>query len=176
MASQRSTGIVFSDRYLQHNSNPYRLASGNTLPFVEPVDHPSNPRLVERTKKLLDYTGLSAELERVEPYPATPEDLAAFHPLDYVERIREISASGGGDAGQGAPIGADSYEIALLAAGGVMAAVDAVMRGRRSAVLRAGSPARTSRRGEQGARFLHLRKCRGRARATLSDDTASSGS
>ena len=127
MAIERSTGLVFSDRYLQHNTNPYRLVSGATLPFVEPVDHPSNPRLVERTKKLLDYTGLAKELVRVDPYLATPDDLAPFHPTDYVDRIREISESGGGDAGQGAPVGADSYEIALLAAGGVMAAVDAVM-------------------------------------------------
>ncbi|MGA7669003.1 MAG: class II histone deacetylase [Nitrolancea sp.] len=124
-----STGLVFSDRYLQHNTNPYRLPSGATLPFVEPVDHPSNPRLVERTKKLLDYTGLSKELVRVDPYLATPDDLSSFHPIDYVDGIRQISESGGGDAGQGAPVGADSYEIALLAAGGVMAAVDAVMNG-----------------------------------------------
>ncbi len=63
MASEKSTGLVYSDRYLQHNTNPYRLVSGKTLPFVEAVDHPSNPRLVERTKKLLDYTGLSKELK-----------------------------------------------------------------------------------------------------------------
>jgi len=124
-----ATGLVYSDRYLQHNTNPFRLPSGKTLPFVEPVDHPSNPRLVERTKKLLDYTGLSKQLERVEPYAATVEDLAPFHPTDYVDLIRGISEAGGGDAGQGAPIGADSYDIALLAAGGVMAAVDAVMEG-----------------------------------------------
>ncbi len=129
MASERATGLVFSDRYLQHNTNPYRLVSGHPLPFVEAVDHPSNPRLVERTKKLLDYTGLSSELVKVDPYPATPADLAAFHPMSYVNRIREISEAGGGDAGQGAPVGADSYDIALLAAGGVMAAVDAVMQG-----------------------------------------------
>lgn len=128
MASERSTGLVFSDRYLQHNTNPFRLPSGATLPFVEPVDHPSNPRLIERSKKLLDYTGLTRELARVDPYPATPEDLAVFHPLSYVDKIRHISEAGGGDAGQGAPVGADSYEIALLAAGGVMAAVDAVLQ------------------------------------------------
>jgi acetoin utilization deacetylase AcuC-like enzyme len=124
-----ATGLVYSDRYLQHNSNPFRLPSGKILPFVEQVDHPSNQRLVERTKKLLDYTGLSQQLVRVEPYAATAEDLAAFHPVDYVDLIRGISEAGGGDAGQGAPVGADSYEIALLAAGGVMAAVDAVMAG-----------------------------------------------
>src|SRR6185437_16380682 len=100
-----ATGLVFDDRYLQHNTNPFRLPSGKPLPFVEPVDHPSNPRLVERTKKLLDYTGLARELVPVDPYPATVEDLSVFHPADYVDLIRGISEAGGGDAGQGAPVG-----------------------------------------------------------------------
>ena len=47
-----ATGLVFDDRYLQHNTNPFRLPSGKPLPFVEPVDHPSNPRLVERTEEI----------------------------------------------------------------------------------------------------------------------------
>ena len=52
MAKERRTGLVFSDRYLQHNTNPLRLpTSGQPLPFVEPIDHYSNPRLAERTKK-----------------------------------------------------------------------------------------------------------------------------
>jgi len=125
-----ATGLVFDDRYLQHNTNPFRLPSGKPLPFVEPVDHPSNPRLVERTKKLLDYTGLTRELTRIEGYAASPEDLAPFHPASYVDMIKSISEAGGGDAGYGAPVGADSYDIAMLATGGVMAAVDAVMDGR----------------------------------------------
>lgn len=128
--NQRTTGLVYSDRYLQHNTNPFRLpTSGNPPPFVEPVDHPSNPRLVERTKKLLDYTGLSQRLLPVAPYPATEEDLTAYHTREYVRRVQAICAAGGGETGQGAPAGPDSYDIALLAAGGVMAAVDAVMRG-----------------------------------------------
>ncbi|HEU5422135.1 MAG TPA: class II histone deacetylase [Nitrolancea sp.] len=128
-AQARATGLVFNDRYLQHNTNPYRLRSGAPLPFVEAVDHYSNPRLVERTKKLLDLTGLSAKLTPIAAYPATVEDLAAYHDLDYVRRVEALCRAGGGETGQGAPAGADSYEIARLAAGGVMAAVDAVMQG-----------------------------------------------
>jgi len=126
----RSTGLVFCERYLQHNTNPYRLwRSGNPLPFVEQVDHPSNPRLAQRTKHLLDLTGLSSRMVRIAPYPATEEDVTAYHTPAYVQRVREICAAGGGDTGEGAPAAPDSYDIALLAAGGVMAAVDAVMTG-----------------------------------------------
>ncbi|HET9014805.1 MAG TPA: class II histone deacetylase [Thermomicrobiaceae bacterium] len=126
----RTTGLVFSDRYLQHATNPSRLPkSGRPLPFVEPVDHPSNPRLVERTKKLIDLTGLGHDLTPVAPYPATEADLTAYHTPEYVARVRDLCESGGGDTGQGAPVGPDSWEIALLSTGGVMAAVDAVMTG-----------------------------------------------
>ncbi|MCM8750086.1 class II histone deacetylase [Thermomicrobiaceae bacterium CFH 74404] len=125
-----TVGLVFSDRYLQHDVGPYRLpGSGRPLPFVELVDHPSNWRLVARTKKLLDLTGLSRSLVPIPPYLAGESDLGRVHAADYIARVEAIAGSGGGDAGQGAPVGPDSYEIARLAAGGAMAAVDAVMTG-----------------------------------------------
>jgi len=121
-------GLVFSSRYLQHNTNPYRLPiSGDPLPFVEQVDHPSNPRLVERAMKLIDMTAGAEWLHRIAPYSAPVDALAAYHTREYIERVRQLCLSGGGETGQGAPVGRDSYEIALLAAGGAMAAVDAVM-------------------------------------------------
>jgi acetoin utilization deacetylase AcuC-like enzyme len=121
-------GLVFSGRYLQHNTNPYRLpVSGDPLPFVEQVDHPSNPRLVERTIKLLDMTGSDEWLHRISPYRAPVDALAAYHTRAYIERVEQLCLAGGGETGQGAPVGRDSYEIALLAAGGAMAAVDTVM-------------------------------------------------
>jgi acetoin utilization deacetylase AcuC-like enzyme len=123
-------GLVFSGRYLQHNTNPYRLPlSGRPLPFVEPVDHPSNPRLVERTLKLLDMTDISRHLLRVSPYAAPADALLAYHSEEYIQRVQEICEAGGGDTGQGAPAGPDSYIIALLAAGGAMVAVDTIMAG-----------------------------------------------
>jgi acetoin utilization deacetylase AcuC-like enzyme len=121
-------GFAYSGRYLQHNTNPYRLPlSGNSLPFVEMVDHPSNPRLVERTMKLLDMSDIGEHLLPITPYSAPLDAVMAYHTAEYVERVRNLCAGGGGDAGQGAPVGQDSYDIALLAAGGVMAAVDSVM-------------------------------------------------
>jgi acetoin utilization deacetylase AcuC-like enzyme len=131
MPSDKSTGLVFDDRYLQHNSNPMRLpVSKRPLPFVEPDDHPSNPRLVERTMKLLGMTGLLDKLERIPGQRATEEDVLVYHTEWYLEHVRTTCANGGGDAGTDAPLGPDSYEIALHAAGGVKSAVDAVMTNR----------------------------------------------
>jgi acetoin utilization deacetylase AcuC-like enzyme len=123
-------GLVFSWRYLQHSTNPYRLPlSGNPLPFVEAVDHPSNPRLVERTMKLIDMSNIGGHIVPIAPYSAPLDAVMAYHTAEYVARIEHLCASGGGDAGQGAPVGPDSYEVALLAAGGVMAAIDVVAAG-----------------------------------------------
>jgi|SRR5579884_1163887 len=126
-----AVGLVFDDRYLQHN--PGLLTLGETaqgLPFVDPVLHNSNHRLLMRTKHLLDLSGLGKQLTRIAPREATPDDLTVYHTPAYVERVRRLCLAGGGDTGTGAPAGPDSYEIALLAAGGAMAAVDAVVAGR----------------------------------------------
>ena len=129
MEAQR-VGFIYDDRYLQHNPGLQHLwGSGRNLPFVEPTIHPSNYRLVMRTKHLLDYSGLSDELTRVEPYKASADDVALYHTWEYIERVQQICDEGGGDTGEGAPAAPDSYEIALLAAGGGMAAVDAVVTG-----------------------------------------------
>ena len=53
--------------------------------------------------------------------------MTRFHTPEYVETIREMSASDGGDAGEGAPFSHGGFEIALLAAGGTITAVDAVL-------------------------------------------------
>ncbi len=125
-----TVGLVYSGRYLQHNTNPYRLPlTGGPLPFVEQVDHPSNPRLVERTMKLLDMSNIGEHLQMISPYAAPESIITSYHTQEYIEHVAKLSESGGGDAGQGAPVGIDSYEIALLAAGGAMAAVDAIMGG-----------------------------------------------
>lgn len=132
MSDMPEVGFVYDDRYLQHNPGleMFWTAHGPVpAPFIEPILHPSNYRLAMRTKHLLDLTGLTSRMVGIKPRPATVEELTVFHTAEYVERVRQLSAQGGGDAGEHAPIGAGSYEIALLAAGGAIGAVDAVMRG-----------------------------------------------
>ena len=52
---EHRTGLVFHDRYLQHNTG---LAQSGTPPrphpFAEPEPHVSSPRTVGRAKHLLD--------------------------------------------------------------------------------------------------------------------------
>src|SRR5262249_56782582 len=48
---------------------------------------------------------------------------------EYVERVKRLSDAGWGDAGEFAPVGPSSFEIAALAVGGCLVAVDAVLEG-----------------------------------------------
>lgn len=126
------TGLVFHEHYLAHDPG---FAVIGTPPQPYPYDDPEpaweHPRRVKRVKELIDKSGLINELVPVEPWPAEAEDAGLFHTRDYIRRVLEISVKlGAGDAGQGARMTRGSYEIALLAAGGAMAAVDGVLNGR----------------------------------------------
>ena len=57
------------------------------------------------------------------------EELCRVHTLEYVHRVRDLSAGRGGEAGSEAPFGHGSFEIASLAAGGTITAIDAVLDG-----------------------------------------------
>lgn len=124
------TGLVFHDRYLQHNTG---LARGGTpavpYPYADPEPHVSSPRTVARAKHLLDLSGVGALLTPVAARSATDAELGTVHTPEYVARVRAIAAAGGGDAGVNAPLGPDGFDIAALAAGGALAAVDATLAG-----------------------------------------------
>lgn len=125
-----STGLVFHDRYLQHNTGLARSGSPSTpYPYADPEPHVSSPRTVSRAKHLIDLSGLGEQLTAIAPRYATAEELAMVHDGAYIARVRAIAAAGGGDAGVNAPLGPDGFAIASLAAGGAITAVDAVMAG-----------------------------------------------
>ena len=126
---ERAAGLVFDDRYLSHNTGLALIDDREPYPFADPVPHVSSPALVGRAKHLLDLTGLTDRMLRMEATPAEDTALLAYHTPDYVRRVGELSATGG-DAGEGAPLGRGGDRIARLAAGGAIAAVDGVMAGR----------------------------------------------
>jgi acetoin utilization deacetylase AcuC-like enzyme len=97
--------------------------------WVEPGEHAENPSTKRRLKNLLDASGLSQKLTWLEPRMATEDEIARLHTRDYMARMKAMSAEYGGDAGELTPFGPGGYEIALLAVGGALATVDAVLDG-----------------------------------------------
>ena len=68
-----------------------------------------------RFRNLMEVSGLTDQLVSVKSTPVTEEDLARFHTLDYIRRIKALSDDRGGDASYLTPFGRGSYEIACLA-------------------------------------------------------------
>jgi acetoin utilization deacetylase AcuC-like enzyme len=111
----RRTGYVYDDRYLKHDPGSW---------------HPERPDRLKAIHRNLQESELLELLVAIPPYEAPLTWVERLHDPDYVRRFREACAQGKNifevpDCG----ICPESYDIARLAAGGVMAAVDAVMAG-----------------------------------------------
>src|SRR3954469_16245298 len=90
--------------------------------------HPENPerlRAIEAALAERDWLGW----ERREAPAASEEELMLVHPSEHVERIRELSRSGGGAIDLDTFAGERSYEAALHAAGGACAMTRALLGG-----------------------------------------------
>ncbi len=122
------TGFVWHELYMWHNTGNYAgvMPTGLT---VQPYEHAENPETKRRFKNLMDVAGLTDQLIEVSPRPATEQEVLMLHEPDYLERIKVLNEAGG-DAGVFTPMGVGSYDIALLAVGGVIELVDAVLDGR----------------------------------------------
>jgi acetoin utilization deacetylase AcuC-like enzyme len=93
--------------------------------------HPESPDRVRAILARLRADGLLDRTVAIPPRPATDEELRRCHSADYLRIVREDVADGLHKLSTGdTPLSAKSLETALLAAGGVLAAVDAVMGGR----------------------------------------------
>ena len=99
------------------------------------VDHDTGPGHPERPARLgavtdgLAEAGLQDALLRVEPRPATRAELEAVHPADHLDRIEALCAAGGGNIDADTRVSAASWEVALLAAGAGVDAIDRLDRG-----------------------------------------------
>jgi acetoin utilization deacetylase AcuC-like enzyme len=125
----RRTGLVTHERYFWHDVGPSaggRRPNGETLQIAEPADLSETKR---RLLGLLDATGYSDHLTRLAPRTATVDEVLRFHTQRYLDELRNKSALGFGEVGKSAFVGAGTYDIALLAAGGALTAVEAVVDG-----------------------------------------------
>jgi len=133
MLTGMSTGYVYHEVFGWHDTG----SAGGLFPSsprtgVQPLWHFEHPDTKRRVHELIVVTGLVDELNRIRPRPATVDELARVHDTGYIARIRNDSdLPYGGDAGDGlTPFGHDGFDIAALAAGGVLEAVEAVVDGR----------------------------------------------
>jgi len=124
------TGYIWDDRYAWHDTGTHpsgHLPSGR---YLQPYQNVESAESKSRFASLVEVSGLIDHLIKLPAQSASEEDIQRVHTQDYVARIRELSAGRGGDAGDGiTSFGHGSYEIALLAAGGTIAAIHSVLTG-----------------------------------------------
>ena len=122
------TGFVYHELYPWHCTGNY----AGVMPYGNPVQpdvHYEHPETKRRIHNLLEVSGLSESLVKLKPVAATREQLLRFHTPRYIDYIKNLSNGDGGDAGGFTIVGRGSYEIALLSTGGVITAMEAVLKG-----------------------------------------------
>lgn len=108
-----STFLVYDDRFLQHDRPGH----------VERRDR------LETTMDLLKERGLLDRLDQVPASDVSRENLLSVHHEHYVNTARQVSERGGGNLDADTYLNDRSYDVALLAAGGLVNLVDAIMEG-----------------------------------------------
>ena len=103
------TGLIYHPIYLEHDTD-------------------GHPERKERLTNALDSIRSSGlDLEFVTPRPATLDEVRTIHSPGYIEQVRTISGRGGGYLDLDTVVSPQSYEAALMAAGGVITGVERVV-------------------------------------------------
>ena len=99
-------------------------------------DHPENAARLVAIEKALNATGLRQRLTTLAPKPALPAQVLAVHTQEYFAALQRVMAKAPGYLDL-APtyVVPESFRIAMLAAGGAVRAVDAVLDGEADAAF-----------------------------------------
>ena len=108
------TGLVYDPIYLEHDTG----------------DHVENPRRLVDAMSYLKETGIKERLISLPARPASLEELEMIHAPEYVSYVKSKAENGGGWLDPDTVMSPKSYEAALYAAGGVLGAVEAVIKGK----------------------------------------------
>ncbi len=104
-------GLVYSDEYLKHDTG----------------DHPENSKRLEAILNYLKEKNLLKNLVSILPKKAKEKEIEYIHSPSYIQEVGEICRRGGGFLDPDTPVSKDSFEVALLAAGGVFSAIDRIV-------------------------------------------------
>jgi acetoin utilization deacetylase AcuC-like enzyme len=119
-----SVDLIYDSTYLKHNTG----------------EHPENPRRLEAVLRALEGDeGLSKRLERIKPRTAAKDDIRRCHQERLIHEIETLAEQGEPFIDADTRISRESFDVARLAAGAAITAVDAVMKkdgGRAFAVIR----------------------------------------
>ncbi len=110
----QSTGIVRDNRYMNHAINGY---------------HPESPERLRVIYQMLQDEDLQGKFLELTPRAASIEELALVHTSHHIQKIASTAGQRLTMLDPDTYACAESFEIAKLATGGVLVAVDKVMAG-----------------------------------------------
>lgn len=111
----KKTGFLYDDRYLRH---------------ITFAGHPESHHRLAAVIEEFRGNGLMERLHVLQARPAAQKWIEAVHNIHYIVRFEEACLMGLPDfEHQDNSICRETYDIALLAAGGVLQAIDAMMEG-----------------------------------------------
>lgn len=108
------TGFIFHKDFLKHNPG-----------FM----HPENSCRLKNIITNLTQTNLLSKLTLIEPRYPCPDWIMQIHSPDYISHVKDSVTNGVKHLDPDTGICLDSYHCALLAVGGILEAIDAVMTG-----------------------------------------------
>ncbi len=109
--SSLPSGIVYDNRYMEHDT-------GN---------HPESRERLKALYTFLSENGMLNRGCRIEPYPAPAQIIEYVHTRTYREQVEQLSNQGGGMLDPDTVVSQRSFHIALLAVGGLLASIDAIV-------------------------------------------------
>ena len=109
------TGLVYHEDFLLHNPG---------------YGHRESPERLKAIMEGLEQSGLLEMLVRIKPRPAPNRWLTRIHTSDYLNELKVASRRAPAQLDPDTWISADSYRVARLASGGVLKAVDAIIKGK----------------------------------------------
>ena len=139
------TGLVYDPRYLEHD-----MGAG----------HPESPNRLRAIMQRLEQSGRRLELTKIEPREAEDEWITQMHKPAYLAMLNNHAPTHGRiSLDPDTSMSPGSLTAAYLAAGGALAAVDAIMsRQVESCFLRGQAPGASCRSGARDG-LLSLQQC-----------------
>ncbi len=109
------TGSVFHQKFLAHDMGP---------------GHPESPQRLLAIQAHLQEIGILEQLTPIEPVPVSDEWVLQVHTEQYLRKLKTVAPqSGRVSLDPDTSMSAGSLSAALLSAGGLLRAVDAIMAG-----------------------------------------------
>ena len=132
------TALVYSERFLEHDTSPDHPTTCLSVEDRSALqaenkwwDHPEQPARIKSIYAFLKKSDLFKNLLLLDSKPASIEDISLVHQMSYIKHVKHTCERGEHFIDSlDTAICPKSYEVALLAVGGVLTLMDAVMTGK----------------------------------------------